>query len=88
MGLWQSNCHHRRRSTRETRSGYEHETAGLLPPMAGEGETAEKTRGDRHNTAEYNGAEPAERNEMKLYCGCNSPAERRKRACKDEGEEA
>ena len=25
---------------------------------------------------------------MKLYCGCNSPDERRKRACEDEGEEA
>ncbi len=28
--------------------------------------------------------EPAECNEMKRYCGCISPAERRKRACEDE----
>lgn len=37
---------------------------------------------------ECSGAQPAERNEMKLYCGCNSPDERRERACEDEGEEA
>jgi hypothetical protein len=33
-------------------------------------------------------AKLAERNGMKLYCVCDSPAERRKRVCGDEGEEA
>jgi hypothetical protein len=33
---------------------------------------------------ECSGAQPAERNAMKRYCGCISPTERRKRACEDE----
>jgi hypothetical protein len=37
---------------------------------------------------ECSGAKLAEQNGMKRYCGCNSPDERRKRACEDEGKEA
>ena len=59
----------------------------------------QKTRGDKHNTAEgmelngvwlrsYEAGTRSEVEWMKLYCGCDSPAERRKRACGDEGEEA
>jgi hypothetical protein len=33
---------------------------------------------------ECSGTELAEYNEMKRYCGCDSPAESRKRTCEDE----